>query len=195
MAEITDATAIRFSNQRIRVGADRLARSYYDCQRVKQRWDSIAGDSQAKIDLMEGDIRSCANRLMEAYGFSYDTEKIWFVLGSTSMIPNTADPIVDSSPSDGRPAVTGTDAVRIIDRVVQFQNWLLSSTGSFTDSARDSTSYINTVYAATSEANVTMSVADAGNFISRCGELMANYEATSGQNLEFILSYAVNPNP
>lgn len=193
MADITDPTAIRFSNQSLRVIADKLARAYYACQAVADRWTSLGG-GQPAIDIMESDIRAAADRLVELYGECYNIEKVWFVLGGLSLIPNNAlDDIIDGSPNDGRPAVTGEDAVRIVDRVVQIQNWLLSATGSFTDVARDTITYINTIYAASGEGDVTLSVADAGNLINRCNELITNYEATSDQNLTYILAYAVNP--
>jgi hypothetical protein len=38
MAEITNAEAVKFCNEKIRVAADRLARAYYFAKQVKDEW-------------------------------------------------------------------------------------------------------------------------------------------------------------
>lgn len=190
---VTDPTALRFSNERIRTAADRLARAYYLCKAIKDRWDSLGG-GQPALDIVENDLRGAADYLVSVYTWVYDTEKIWFVLGSTSLIPdNPAETIEDGSPSDGRPGINGEDAVRVVTRAIQFQNWLLSSTGSFSDALRDSVSWINTVYAASRGGEVTLALADATNFISRCGELVTDYENGGDLHLSYLLAVAVNP--
>ena len=40
MADITNAEAIRFSNEKARVAADKLAQCYYFAKLVKQEWDA-----------------------------------------------------------------------------------------------------------------------------------------------------------
>jgi len=190
---ITDSTAIKFANEKIRVSADKLAQCYYHCTAILERWNSLGG-GQPAIDVMQNDIRNCADLLTETYQFCFLVEKFWFILGSTSMIPNDSTTLNDGSPADGRPASTGQKCVSVIDRVVQFQNWLLSSAGSFTDTTRANISYINTVLEVSNNGPATMSVADAGNFINRCDELKTNYEANTNQNLGTILALAVNPN-
>lgn len=189
---ITDATAIRFSNEFVRVSADGLAHAYYLCDAARDRWDSLGG-GQGAIDAMTSDIRQAANKLVWAYEFCWRAEKVWFLLGGTSMIPNTSETVSDGSPADGRPAATGQKCVAVIDRVVQLQNWLLSPDGVFTNSARSGSAYYNTVLAASSYGPVTLSVSDAGNFMNRCGELRTNYEASSNTNLGTLLALAVNP--
>ncbi len=190
---VTEAKAIRFSDQRLRAGADMMAWAYYRCQAASDRWTGLGG-GQPAIDVMEADIRLASDAVYDAYLFVYETEQLWFLLGGTGMIPNDAgESIVDGSPADGRPAVNGQQASQLMDRCIQFQNWLLSSTGSFTDPDRDTLSYINTILAVTSEADPVMSVANAGNFINRCDNLTADYDASSEQNLGYILAYAVNP--
>lgn len=190
---VTDPTAVAFSNDRIRVAADRLANAYYLCQSVSDRWTALGG-GQPAIDVMEADIRFAAQHVADLYELCWRTEKLWFVLGSTSLIPNDpVEDIVDGSPADGRPAANGEDAVRVVDRVVQLQNWLLSTDGDFTAAARAGLAYYNTIIAASEDGPVTLSVADAGNFINRCNELETNYDASGGFNLTTVLAIAVNP--
>lgn len=190
---VTNPDALTFSNQRLRVNADRIAQAYYAMDNISDRWVALGG-GQSAIDVMEVDIRIAADHVYNAYAFAFHTEKVWFLLGSSALIPNDAGEIIeDGAASDGRPIVNGQQAHQLMDRVVQFQNWLLSSTGNFTDVTRDSVSYLNTILKVTNEVNQTMTVGDAGNFINRCNELKTNYEATSNQNLNFVLNFAVNP--
>lgn len=195
---INSAAAVKFSNERVRPGADLLARVYYRCDAARDRWDGLGG-GQTAINQMEGDIRAAANAAVSLYEWCFRTEKIWFLLGGTSLIANNSEPIYDNSDRSAqdptRPPITGQMAVRVIDRVVQFQNWLLSAAGSFEDSTRLGTAYYNTVIAASSDGPATMGVADAGSFMNRCGELRSRYEANSNQELGFLLAVAVNPNP
>jgi hypothetical protein len=191
---INNPVAIKFSNERVRASSDQLAQCYYHCDAARDRWDSLGGGSGA-IAVMETDIRGAADRLVYAYEFCFRTEKLWFLLGGTSLIPNSASSgIVDGSPADGRPAVTGQQAVSVIDRVVQLQNWLFSPSGNFADSSRNNASWYNTVLAVSTEGSTPMTVADAGNFMTRCSEIRTRYEANNNQELGTILAYSPNPN-
>lgn len=194
MPDITDPQAIQFSNGTVRRASDLLARVYNSCLDASSRWVALGG-GQTAIDVMENDIRSAAGRIMETYKRSFDVEKYWFIFGGEAMIPNTADPIIDGSASDGRPSITGSDAVDLVNRCIQIQNWLLSddTPPSFTDIDRNSVAAINTVMAVTRAGKFPMLVTDAGNFINRCDELVANYQANSNANLNNVLS--VSPNP
>jgi hypothetical protein len=190
---ITDPDAIKFSNEQARVGADLLARAYYRCDAARDRWDGLAGDEAAKIAVMGADIRAAADAVIAAYLHAYLSEKIWF-LGVNSLFPNTTEEVSDGSAADGRPAATGAKVIAVMSRAIEFQNWLLSASGSFTDSARGSLAYFNTVLAASTYNNGTpLDASSAGNLMNRCGELRTNYEASSGANLNSILAFAVNP--
>lgn len=188
---ITDATSVKFSNEQARVAADLCARAYYLCDGALDRWDSLGG-GQPAIDVMEADIRACANAVIAAYQHCFLAEKIWF-LGVNITITNTSDEIVDGSPADNRPLATGAKVHGVMDRAIQFQNWLFSATQSFTDAARDNAAGFNTVLQASKDGPPTMSVSDAGNMMNRAGELRTNYEAASGVNLGVLLAFAVNP--
>jgi len=59
---------------------------------------------------------------------------------------------------------------------------------------RGGTAWLNTVLQCSSFVNGTIVLPDAQNFITRCGELKANYQAASNANLTTLLTAAVNPN-
>lgn len=189
---VTDAYAIKFSNEVIRVGADRLAQAYYRADAAADRWGSLGG-GQPAIDVMEQDIRKACNRIIELYEFCWRAEKVWF-LGMNSTIPNdSGESVVDGSPADHRPAITGQSIHALMARVVELQNWLLSATQSFTDTARNNAATYNTVLSASDGGPVVLSEANAGNAINRFGELRTDYEASSNVKLGTILAVAVNP--
>jgi hypothetical protein len=188
---ITDPTAIKFSNEQARVAADKLAQSYALCDAARDRWDSLGG-GQTAIDVMESDIRSAADSVVVAYQHCFLAEKLWF-LGTNIIIPNTSEAIGDGSPADSRPAATGAKVHGVMDRAVQMQNWLFSATQSFTDTARNNAATFNTVIEASSNGPPTMTVAAAGNMMTRCSELRTNYEANTQANLNALLAFAVNP--
>lgn len=195
---INSAAAVKFSNERVRPSADLLARAYYRCDAARDRWDGLGG-GQTAVDQMASQIRLAADSLIALYEWSFRTEKLWFQKGGTAFIPNNSEQVWDNSDrtgqDPGRPPITGEKVVRIIDRIVQLQNWLLSAAGLFDDATRINVAYYNTVLAVSSDGASPMAVADAGNFMNRCGELRARYEANSNQELGFILAVAVNPNP
>jgi hypothetical protein len=188
---ITDPTAVKFSNEQARVAADLLAQAYTLCDAARDRWDSLGG-GQPAIDVMQADIRKAADAVVTAYQHCFLAEKLWF-LGTNIVIPNTSETIQDGSPADGRPAATGAKVHGVMDRAVQVQNWLFSATQSFTDVARNNAATFNTVIEASSNGPPTMSVAAAGNMMTRCSELRTNYEAASQANLNALLAFAVNP--
>lgn len=61
--------------------------------------------------------------------------------------------------------------------------------------ARGGVSWLNTVIQCSQYGPTPIVLADAQNFLTRCGELTANYQAGSNANLNVILTAAVNPNP
>ena len=56
MADITEAAAVRFSNEKVRVAADKLAKAYYFAKQVQNEWfansmsASITNTADAIID-------------------------------------------------------------------------------------------------------------------------------------------------
>jgi len=189
---ISSPEALKFSNERVRPAADRLARAYYLADAAKDRWNGLSGTTADKIVVMGADIRSACDQIYEAFLWAFTTEKVWF-LGINAQFPNTSEEVSDGSPADSRPANTGAKVNAVLSRAVEFQNWLLSTDGSFTNGGRAGLAYLNTVLAASSYGAPTLSEADAGNAINRFGELAANYEASTNANLNSILTIAVNP--
>lgn len=188
---VTDPTAIQFCNQMVRPCADQMARAYYLCVAAVARWNGLGGGSAA-LAVMSADICRCADAIKAAYLSAYSAEVYWF-LGVNGSFPNDTTTVSDGSPGDGRPAATGTKVNAVLTNVVQFQNWLLSATESFTDAARNNRGALNTVYQASSGGTASLQVSDAGNLINRAGELIANYTANTNANLSALLAMAVNP--
>lgn len=59
---------------------------------------------------------------------------------------------------------------------------------------RGGTAYLNTVLLVSSYVAGTILLADAANFINRCSELKANYQASANANLTTVLTASPNPN-
>lgn len=135
MANITNAIAIKFSNERCRPSADLLAQAYYATIAAVDRWATL-GSSQAALDQMQTDLRGAADRLLSAYNHVYMTEKNWFMSGVASLFPNDSSPVFDngsaSAQDPGRPPLTGAGVNNLVTRAIEFQNWMLSVAGSFT---------------------------------------------------------------
>jgi hypothetical protein len=194
---VTNLTAVKFSNEQARVAADLCAQTYYLCDAARDRWDSLGG-GQPAIDVMEADIRRAANAVLAAYLHAFLAEKYWFLAGTNLLFPNTSEAVFDNGGASQRvdaPLATGAKVNGVMNRAIQFQNWLLSATQSFTDAARNNLAAFNTILEATSKGPAVMSVAAAGNMMNRAGELRTNYEASAGANLGTLLAFAVNPGP
>ena len=193
---INSVQAIKFSNERIRVSADKLAQSYYLCDATRDRWNALGS---GQLPLMENDIHQTADLNKENYKWFFETEKLWFVLGGTGLIPSDSSQILDNgdrtAQDSTRSPITGQYANNIMNRVIQFQNWLLSASGDFTDSNRNAVSYYNTIIKVSSDIASAISSSDGGNFINRCNELTNRYESNSNLELGQILQVAVNPSP
>lgn len=194
MPDITNSLAINFSNDLVRTSADRMAQSYNAAVAVLQRWVAL-GSNQTALDQMQDDIKNAANRIVDTFDGVYWTEKVWFS-DRSSLFPNDSSPVIDGNgvPDPARPAITGADVNTLLTRCQQYQNWLLSATGSFTDGTRTSTSWLNTIIQVSRYGPRPIVLADAGTFINRCTELKTNYENNSNENLNTILRVAVNPN-
>ena len=195
---VTDIDVVKFSNERVRTVCDRLGRAYYYCDSTKDRWDSLGG-GQPALDIMQSDIKTAANAILEAYFHCIIDERIWFVgngaSGINTLTPNTSESISDGSQADGRSPNTGQKVHACMERVVEFQNWLLNNSGGqFTSSLRNGLACLNTVLVCSSYGPNIINLTNANNFLTRCEELRVNYEATSNLNLGTILALAVSTN-
>ena len=190
MADITDATAIAYSNNSLRVGADLLAQSYNLCDATKAQWDGLGG-GQSALDVasMQTSIRTSSARLMKTLNLAFERYRLWFAAGVNSLITNSADDaIVDGSPSDGRPAINGDDGHNIATQLRVLQGWLFNGTFSF------SLVCVWAEYDTVLQMNKpTLVLADVQNYITRCGELKTQMEANTNAKLNQVLAVAVNP--
>ncbi|MDB5312647.1 MAG: hypothetical protein JWO38_6849 [Gemmataceae bacterium] len=195
MANITSPTAIRFANVRVRGSADGMCQAYTRCVAVGDRWTAL-GAGQPALDQMQAQIRDAADYVAAAFDLAFWTEKVWFAIAA-GLFPNDASPVFDNggytAVDPTRPGMTGAVVTAVVTRAQQFQNWLLSATGSFTDGARGGVAWLNTVVQVSGDGPSPIVQADAGNFVNRCSELKANYQAGGSANLNSLLAAAVNP--
>lgn len=199
MSNITGAQQVKFCNERVRPAGDKLAQAYHRCVACSQQWTALGG-GQTATGLMQSAIQDAANHVFDAYGFAYKTEKLWFLLGgaSTFIASDGAQQVFDNgagtAQDPSRAPLTGLSVNQLMSRIIEFQNWPLSATQSFTDAARASVAAMNTILQVCGDGPSPIVLADAANFINRCNELATNYQANSNQNLGFCLAVAVNPN-
>lgn len=196
---ITNVNVVKFSNEQVRTVCDALGKSYYRCNEVRDRWDSL-GANQAALDVIQSDIKAAANAVLDTYLHCVIDERIWFVgdgaSGINTLTPNTSEDVVDGSPVDGRPACSGQKIHAAMERVVEFQNWLLNNLGAqFTIAARNGLACLNTVLVCSRYGPSTINLTNAANFLTRCSELRTDYEVSSNLKLGTILALATNPNP
>lgn len=77
-------------------------------------------DSQA-VKFCNEKIRVAADKLAQAYAFANQVKAEWTAHGGAVLVPNTSDPVVDGSATDGRPPITGADANNIINRLTELK--------------------------------------------------------------------------
>jgi hypothetical protein len=134
MADIVSAVAIKFSNERVRPSSDLLAQAYYLAVAAGDRWGTL-GSGQPALDQMQVDLRTVADRMIDAFLQVFLTEKNWFMSGVSALFPNDASPVFDnggaSAQDPNRPLLTGAGVNNVVTRCMEFQNWLLSQAGSF----------------------------------------------------------------
>src|SRR5580700_3101488 len=194
---ITDPYAVGFSNSQVRPAADLLAKAYNRAVAVSNRWVSLSSDGN-RLALMTSDINLCANVIFAAFSAGYLAEKLWLLGVDNTFASNDSTPVYDNgnftAQDQTRPLATCFTVNGAMARAIELQNWLQSATESFTDTARNNLTALNTILAASS-AGPTLVAASAGNLVTRCGELIANYTASSNLNLNSVLAMSVNPNP
>lgn len=61
-------------------------------------------------------VRKMADLLSAAYYSAITINDEWNATGMSGLIPNTADPVIDGSATDGRSPITGAKATSIIVR-------------------------------------------------------------------------------
>jgi hypothetical protein len=128
MPDITDETAIFFSDTFIRPSADRIVRSYRRLDKLNEEWDASPGNNDAKFSLLQTNIAEVAQRVSLAYWFVARANLIWDELNLQSLFPNDTSAVIDGAgpapTGDGRAAITGQDVRRCQNRMDEFQQWL-----------------------------------------------------------------------
>lgn len=64
-------------------------------------------------------VRVAADKLAQAYNLANQVIDEWTAHGGVALIPNTSDPVIDGSATDGRPPIVGSDASNIINRLTE----------------------------------------------------------------------------
>lgn len=187
MADITDPTAVRFSNERIRPLADKLSQVYYLGVDLDDQWTALGG-GQTALDALRVKLKDWAERARDAYDFASMLRHDWNALASP--IPNTADTIIDGSESDSRQSITGAQANNVFNRAIELNNWL--DTGDFAGGGSGGGAHRNTVLEAAFMLAADLATTEGGNVINRINEQRSNYEASSNAVLSTILAVAVN---
>lgn len=67
-------------------------------------------------------IRVAADLIAQLDNLAASILNEWTALGSTALIPNTADNIIDGAAGDGRPIITGIKANNIINRLTNLRS-------------------------------------------------------------------------
>lgn len=206
---ISDAEAIKFSNERIRPAADRLAKAYYKAQQTKDLWESMTGTNAEKLALIQPILEDTANRLNWTYRFCEETRLLWDALVMANLFPNdNTEEVWDNgsrtAPDQSRQAINGEDVRRINWTIEEYVNWCkytpLVSTPVFLRDGQLTTEIlgydaIKDILKLASDGFGSPSGTQANNLITRCGELKTEWGTTNTNRLTWILKAGVNTNP
>jgi hypothetical protein len=191
---ITATAQIAFCDSTIRVGANMLGEAYTSCLARNDRWLGL-GSGTAALAQMTDEIRKTADFLVQLYDQCFQGEKRWFLLGGTSFIPNDATVAIwdgNGQPDPSRPAMNGANVVNLISQQIAFRQWLQNGAFATGGAAGNFASY-NTVMQVSSQGPTPIAFSDGANFITRCTELLTQYQTTSNAVLNVVLACAPNP--
>jgi len=188
---ITNAAAIRFSNEHIRTSADKLSRSFYLCQKLKNDWAAIAGTDAEKYAILGNDIARVADRVSRFYSDVFISKRLYDALSMNTLFPNDpAEIVVDGAPADGRSQITGQDVRRINARMKEWLAWLDKAV--FDDASLNVVNY--NFLEQFLRINTALVTADWGKTIAvnRAGDLVTEWTVTNAAYLGHISKVAVN---
>jgi len=197
MANISAADQIGFCNNVIRVGANLLGQSYTSCKARLQRWTGL-GAGAAALAAMSTQIRSTADFMVvngSVYNFCMLAERTWLLKGSTAYIANDGASLIldgQGQQDSSRPPMNAANVNIVAAQLIAFRQWLQNNSFTVTGTAGDFTNY-NQILQVSSNGLPTMLLSDATNFMSRCSDIVTQYEATSNNILNNILVVAPNP--
>lgn len=202
---ITDPAAIKFSNEWFRTSADRLARCFYLCQELKNRWTNTPGTNDEKFALLLPHIKKVATRLANTYFHIFKATRIYDSASLNSLFPNDANEVVyDNVAGDGpdpnRPTVTGQSLMRLKRRMEEFNNWLARGTDLDKHFVTDSSAtlsityaYLNDIMRLVSDGSKTPTTAWGRQVAEfRTNDLITEWTVTNPNYIGHILACSVN---
>lgn len=202
---IIDPAAIRFSNERIRPAADRLARCYYRGKALADSWSSLNGDNNAKFAVLKPTIESVATLITNTFRFCWWADRIWQSGSLVSLFPNDPLEIIwdnfdNTGPDLNRGEINSQDIRRLKNRMEEFTNWLSRGTDLDKHWVNDSSVILPIIYnyfddvARMAEEGAKEPVTNWGRIVAveRCPDIVTEYETNSPNSLTHILRCAVN---
>lgn len=196
---ITDATAVAYSNEQVRVAADRMAHSYYLLKQLNQQWTAASGTNAQKWAIFQFDIQNAAAYVYDAYFFLVRAQHNWVSLGMNSLFPNLNTELVfDNGSLSGqdptRPLINGQDVQRLQALWRQFIAWMEKNAFDF--NSANAVDYAN-LYSFGKLARDGSKAPTQGQGVNvattLAQALITQYETTSPSDLTRILAVAVNP--
>lgn len=191
---ITDHNAIAFSNDYIRPVADKLSRSFYMSQKLRNDWSNIAGTDAEKFAILRADIETVAARITNYYWDIFTSKCLYDALSMNTYFPNdAAEIVVDGAPGDLRGQITGQDVRRLNSRAKEWLAWLEKA--AFNDASANPVNYTNLEQFM--RINTTLVTADWGKQVAnnRTNDLVTEYMVTNPSYLGHITKVAVNGSP
>lgn len=190
---ITNPDAIRFSNEHIRPTAERMARSFYKCQKVRNDWQALAGTDDEKWSILEPAIGELGERMQHWYGEVFASKRLYDALTMNTLFPNDAAEILDDgAPGDGRGQITGQDIRRINARSQEWLAWLEKA--AFDPVSVNPVNYSNLEHFMRVTTNTTLVTSTWGRIaaLTRPSELVTEYTVTNPAFLNHVLKVAVS---
>ena len=204
---ITDANAIKFSNEHLRTGADVIYRAYSALRGINEQWNALTGTTDERYFLLAADISQASEIVTRAFFRLRRTTMLWNALSMASLFPNDAAEEVWDAPGGGsqdpnRPPITGQDVRRVKNRFEEFISFLERGTdvdSHFLSESAPQTlpitnDFIGQMLVLSSDGARTPAGNDGRKFAKLRGDqLVTEYTVTNPEFVNHILRVAVNP--
>lgn len=206
---IIDPAAIKFCNNHLRPSADLLARSYYRCRELEDRWDAVSGTNDVKFALLSKQIAKVANLLTRTWRKVFFAGLDWNAGSLGPLFPNDPTEVLHdnidlSGPDLTRPEITGQDIIRVKRRTEEFRNWLPRGTDTDKHFVTDanvnettnpiSNNYLKDVMRLITDGSKAPTTNWGRVLVKERGlDLTTEYEVTNPNYLTHILAVSVNP--
>lgn len=191
---ISGAAQIAFCNNTIRPGSNMLGQAYTSGRARNSRWVGL-GSGAAALAQMLVEITKTADFFLQLYDQVFRDEKEWQLKGQGAFIPQDAGALifdVQGAQDPSRPGMNAANVFNLVSEEIAFRQWLQNGAFATGGTAGNYASY-NTVMQVSSKGPTPIVLGDATNFITRCAELIARYEANNNAVLNVVLACATNP--